>query len=74
MLTILNIVGVLENDRASMLLRYEPDRIYPILTYMWHVKGFFREILELQHFPFDVQVRRHCYCPSRKVKQIVIAL
>ncbi|BFY98287.1 hypothetical protein BsWGS_01327 [Bradybaena similaris] len=70
MLTILNIVGLLENDRASMLLRYEPDRVYPILTYMWHVKGFFREILELQHFPFDVQEVSVVISSERSIREL----
>ncbi|KAK0070448.1 gamma-aminobutyric acid receptor subunit beta-1-like isoform X2 [Biomphalaria pfeifferi] len=54
-LKILNANGTLESERTSMLLQYEPDRVYPVLTYMWHVRGIFREHLELQHFPFDVQ-------------------
>ncbi|XP_055894738.1 uncharacterized protein LOC106050332 isoform X2 [Biomphalaria glabrata] len=54
-LKILNANGTLESERTSMLLQYEPDRVYPVLTYMWHVRGMFREHLELQHFPFDVQ-------------------
>ncbi|GFS16205.1 gamma-aminobutyric acid receptor subunit gamma-2 [Elysia marginata] len=42
-------------EKASMVLRYEPESVSPVLVYMWHVKGVFRERMELQHFPFDVQ-------------------
>ncbi|XP_059163316.1 uncharacterized protein LOC131946512 [Physella acuta] len=54
-LKILNVIGSLDSDRSTMMLQYEEDRIYPVLTYMWHVSGLFKEHLELQHFPFDVQ-------------------
>ncbi|GFO42102.1 gamma-aminobutyric acid receptor subunit gamma-2 [Plakobranchus ocellatus] len=54
-LKILNIFGDLDMEQTSMVLRYEPDFTFPVLTYMWHVKGIFRERMELQHFPFDVQ-------------------
>ncbi|KAK3802579.1 hypothetical protein RRG08_032479 [Elysia crispata] len=54
-LKLLNVAGKLDMERTSMVLRYEPDSISPVLVYMWHVKGVFRERMELQHFPFDVQ-------------------
>ncbi|CAL1528735.1 unnamed protein product, partial [Lymnaea stagnalis] len=54
-LKILNVNGSLDSETTSMLLQYEQDRIYPVMTYMWHVTGQFREHLELQHFPLDVQ-------------------
>ncbi|KAK3786486.1 hypothetical protein RRG08_058542 [Elysia crispata] len=54
-LKLLNVVGDLDMEKTSMVLRYEPDSISPVLVYMWHVKGVFRERMELQHFPFDVQ-------------------
>ncbi|RUS78579.1 hypothetical protein EGW08_013647, partial [Elysia chlorotica] len=54
-LRILNVMGDLDMEKMSMVLRYEPDSIYPVLVYMWHVRGTFRERMELQHFPFDVQ-------------------
>ncbi|GFS09937.1 gamma aminobutyric acid receptor subunit [Elysia marginata] len=54
-LKILNVVGELDMEKISMCLRYEPDSFSPVLVYMWHVKGMFRERMELEHFPFDVQ-------------------
>ncbi|CAG5116556.1 unnamed protein product, partial [Candidula unifasciata] len=70
MLVILNIAGSAESDRASMLLRYEPDRVYPVLTYMWHIVGTFRESMELQHFPFDVQEISIVISSERSIREI----
>ncbi|GFO42100.1 cys-loop ligand-gated ionic channel [Plakobranchus ocellatus] len=55
-LKILNVYGDLDWESTTMELCYEPDFISPVLKYVWHVKGTFRERMELQHFPFDAQL------------------
>ncbi|XP_012944007.1 uncharacterized protein LOC106013283 [Aplysia californica] len=69
-LKILNILGGLDSEKATMILRYEPDYAYPVLTYMWQVKGLFREHLELEHFPLDVQELSIVLSSGRSVKDI----
>ncbi|XP_071091032.1 neuronal acetylcholine receptor subunit alpha-4-like [Haliotis cracherodii] len=42
-------------DRKSFSVRHDKDHRHPIVLQLWRFKGTFRENMELQHFPFDVQ-------------------
>ncbi|KAK6185720.1 hypothetical protein SNE40_007893 [Patella caerulea] len=55
-LSIMNTDGELEWNRRSFTVQLkEPGYTYPIVLLLWRFKGKFRENLELEHFPFDVQ-------------------
>lgn len=54
-LIILNVDGsVLEEHAEYSIAHKQAD--YPLVNLMWRFKAFFKENLELQHFPIDVQV------------------
>ncbi|XP_056005391.1 gamma-aminobutyric acid receptor subunit rho-2-like [Ostrea edulis] len=53
-LIILNVDGsVLEEHAEYSIAHKQAD--YPLVNLMWRFKAFFKENLELQHFPIDVQ-------------------
>ena len=56
-LIIMNVDGAFVLNRKSYDIRFnEPGYRYPLVVQLWRFKGFFKENLELEHFPVDVQV------------------
>ena len=56
-LIVMNIDGSFTLDRKTYDIRFhEPGCKYPLVMQLWRFKGFFKENLELEHFPVDVQV------------------
>ena len=55
-LTIVNVAGDFDQERRSFVVRYENGYKGPVVLHRWRFKGLFREVMELQYFPFDVQV------------------
>ena len=57
-LIVMNIDGAFTLDRKTYDIRFhEPGYKYPLVMQLWRFKGFFKENLELEHFPVDVQVK-----------------
>ncbi|XP_052770756.1 gamma-aminobutyric acid receptor subunit beta-like [Mya arenaria] len=55
-LIVMNIDGAFVLNRKTYDIRYnEPGYRYPLVVQLWRFKGFFKENLELEHFPVDVQ-------------------
>ncbi|XP_052248474.1 uncharacterized protein LOC127856368 isoform X2 [Dreissena polymorpha] len=55
-LIVMNIDGAfLLNRRTYDIRLHEPGYKYPLVIQMWRFMGLFKENLELQHFPVDVQ-------------------
>lgn len=53
----MNIDGAFVLNRKTFDIRFhEPGYKYPVVIQLWRFKGFFKENLELEHFPVDVQV------------------
>lgn len=56
-LIVMNIDGAFVLNRKTFDVRFhEPGHRYPVVIQLWRFKGFFKENLELEHFPVDVQV------------------
>lgn len=56
-MNVLNMSQDLEMVKHSFCLRYNVTGYNnPIIMMTWRFKGTFRESLELEHFPLDVQV------------------
>uniref|UniRef100_K1Q655 Gamma-aminobutyric acid receptor subunit gamma-2 n=1 Tax=Magallana gigas TaxID=29159 RepID=K1Q655_MAGGI len=54
-LIILNIDGSIEEEHIDYSILHSNDDNPPRVQLMWRFKAFFKENLELQHFPVDVQ-------------------
>ncbi|ESO96799.1 hypothetical protein LOTGIDRAFT_231640 [Lottia gigantea] len=55
-MTILNANGALAFTRRNFSVQFNQKGYkYPVVRLLWRFKGTFRENLELEHFPFDVQ-------------------
>ncbi|XP_045190324.2 gamma-aminobutyric acid receptor subunit beta-like isoform X1 [Mercenaria mercenaria] len=55
-LIVMNIDGAFVLNRKTFDIRlHEPGYRYPVVIQLWRFKGFFKENLELEHFPVDVQ-------------------
>lgn len=56
-LIVMNIDGSFTLDRKTYDVHFhEQGCKYPVVMQLWRFKGFFKENLELEHFPVDVQV------------------
>lgn len=55
-LIILNIDGSVCEEHIDYSLTPGDDNNLALVQLVWRFKGFFKENLELQHFPMDVQV------------------
>lgn len=56
-LIVMNIDGAFVLNRKTYDVRFnENGHRYPLVVQLWRFKGFFKENLELEHFPVDVQV------------------
>ncbi|XP_060576155.1 uncharacterized protein LOC132733517, partial [Ruditapes philippinarum] len=56
-LIVMNIDGAFVLNRKTFDIRFhEPGYKCPVVIELWRFKGFFKENLELEHFPVDVQV------------------
>ena len=56
-LIVMNIDGAFVLNRKTYDVRFnEQGRNFPVVIQLWRFKGFFKENLELEHFPVDVQV------------------
>ncbi|XP_046543362.1 gamma-aminobutyric acid receptor subunit beta-like [Haliotis rubra] len=42
-------------DRKTFSVRHDQNYKHPVVLQLWRFKGTFRENMELEHFPFDVQ-------------------
>ncbi|XP_060553405.1 gamma-aminobutyric acid receptor subunit beta-like isoform X2 [Ruditapes philippinarum] len=55
-LIVMNIDGAFVLNRKTFDIRFhEPGYKCPVVIELWRFKGFFKENLELEHFPVDVQ-------------------
>ncbi|KAL5021572.1 hypothetical protein ScPMuIL_000727 [Solemya velum] len=70
-LTVLNCDGEPLLNRKSYKVRFaESGYQNPLIYQFWRLKGFFRENLELEHFPVDVQDLTISISTERSIEQI----
>ena len=56
-LIVMNIDGQFALDRKTNDILFDhPNCEFPLVKQLWRFKGTFKENLELEHFPVDVQV------------------
>jgi hypothetical protein len=70
-LNILNVDGCLSEEHTEYSISHKNGDC-PTVLLTWRFKAFFKEDLELQHFPMDVQVilhLRHTEYPSKIFKK-----
>lgn len=65
-----NLAGDFDSERRSYVVRYEDGYEAPVVLFRWRFKGLFRENLELEHFPFDVQDLGVQVSSERSVEEI----
>ena len=59
LLSVVNLAGEFDQERRSFVVRYEDGYEGPVVLHRWRFKGLFREMMELEYFPFDVQVNKY---------------
>ncbi|KAL4231478.1 hypothetical protein ACF0H5_009055 [Mactra antiquata] len=70
-LIVMNIDGAFVLNRKTYDIRFhEPGYKYPVVVQLWRFKGFFKENLELEHFPVDVQDLTISLSTERSDKEI----
>lgn len=71
-LIILNIDGSIEEEHIDYSILHSNDDNPPRVQLMWRFKAFFKENLELQHFPVDVQDLTISISTERSIHEIEI--
>ncbi|ESO96803.1 hypothetical protein LOTGIDRAFT_231643 [Lottia gigantea] len=72
-MTVLNTDGELEWNRRSFTVHFKEEGYeYPVVLLLWRFKGKFRENLELEHFPFDVQDLTIQLSTERSADEVVL--